>query len=209
MKCSACPESFKNAFNLLKHAQLIHKLEIFQLDEDIDVTNSISNNNKNEIYIDVISSGSSESNDSFNYSNQTFVEHGITRNTTEQGGNGNTKDENSMTSTASSSSYTSSLSQTDSKCKRDQETMLLNKQRSFYCDVCQVSFNQKIHLKKHSAKHTGNKPFKCGECDYATVEKSHLKVHVRVHTGEKPFKCGHCKYSTAQSSTLKVIFNEK
>ena len=32
---------------------------------------------------------------------------------------------------------------------------------SFYCDVCSAAFNQKIHLTKHSAKHTGIKPFKC------------------------------------------------
>lgn len=74
----------------------------------------------------------------------------------------------------------------------------------FHCEVCQAAFNQKIHLTKHSAKHTGIKPFKCSECNYSTVERSHLKVHVRVHTGEKPFKCTFCEYATAQSSTLKV-----
>lgn len=75
---------------------------------------------------------------------------------------------------------------------------------SFFCDICNAAFNQKIHLTKHSAKHTGIKPFKCTECNYSTVERSHLKVHVRVHTGEKPFKCTHCEYATAQSSTLKI-----
>lgn len=74
----------------------------------------------------------------------------------------------------------------------------------FLCEICQQVFNQKIHLTKHSAKHTGIKPFKCNECNYSTVERSHLKVHVRVHTGEKPFKCSFCEYATAQSSTLKV-----
>jgi len=78
-------------------------------------------------------------------------------------------------------------------------------QATFNCDVCHASFNQKIHLTKHSAKHTGIKPFKCPECNYSTVERSHLKVHLRVHTGEKPFKCPYCDYATAQSSTLKVI----
>lgn len=81
---------------------------------------------------------------------------------------------------------------------------LLNK--PFYCEVCHAKFNQKIHLIKHSAKHTGIKPFKCTECSYSTVERSHLKVHIRIHTGEKPFKCTFCEYATAQSSTLKVIF---
>ena len=79
---------------------------------------------------------------------------------------------------------------------------------SFNCDVCKAAFNQKIHLKNHSAKHTGIKPFKCSECNYSTVERSHLKVHVRVHTGEKPFKCSFCEYATAQSSTLKVKFTK-
>lgn len=78
----------------------------------------------------------------------------------------------------------------------------LNKQ--FNCDQCDAKFNQKIHLTKHSAKHTGIKPFKCTECNYSTVERSHLKVHIRIHTGEKPFKCTYCEYATAQSSTLKI-----
>jgi uncharacterized Zn-finger protein len=76
--------------------------------------------------------------------------------------------------------------------------------KPFNCEVCDLKFNQKIHLIKHSAKHTGIKPFKCTECSYSTVERSHLKVHIRIHTGEKPFKCTFCEYATAQSSTLKV-----
>jgi uncharacterized Zn-finger protein len=34
---------------------------------------------------------------------------------------------------------------------------------SFLCEICNAVFNQKIHLTKHSAKHTGIKPFKCNE----------------------------------------------
>lgn len=89
-------------------------------------------------------------------------------------------------------------SSSDEKKKKSKQTA------SFYCDICNAAFNQKIHLTKHSAKHTGIKPFKCTECNYSTVERSHLKVHVRVHTGEKPFKCTYCDYATAQSSTLKI-----
>jgi uncharacterized Zn-finger protein len=91
----------------------------------------------------------------------------------------------------------------------DDKKKKLKQQASFFCDVCHASFNQKIHLTKHSAKHTGIKPFKCSECNYSTVERSHLKVHVRVHTGEKPFKCPFCDYATAQSSTLKVFEKSK
>ena len=60
MKCSTCPESFKNAINLLKHAQLIHKLEIFQLEAANAAAASFDKVNKNdaidEICADVISS---------------------------------------------------------------------------------------------------------------------------------------------------------
>lgn len=86
----------------------------------------------------------------------------------------------------------------------DEKKKKSKQQASFYCDICNAAFNQKIHLTKHSAKHTGIKPFKCSECNYSTVERSHLKVHLRVHTGEKPFKCSFCEYATAQSSTLKI-----
>lgn len=84
------------------------------------------------------------------------------------------------------------------------EQMTREKAKSFYCGPCQKSFKQKIHLIKHSAKHTGIKPFKCSVCSYSTVERSHLRVHVRVHTKEKPFKCSLCEYATAQSSTLNI-----
>jgi len=76
--------------------------------------------------------------------------------------------------------------------------------RPFKCDICGKGFNQRIHLQKHKAKHTGIKPYKCDQCDYSTVERSHLKVHMRVHTGEKPFKCQFCDYATAQNSTLRI-----
>jgi hypothetical protein len=60
LKCSTCPESFKNAINLLKHAQLIHKLEIFQLEAANAAAASFDKVNKNdaidEICADVISS---------------------------------------------------------------------------------------------------------------------------------------------------------
>ena len=63
MKCSTCPESFKNAINLLKHAQLIHKLEIFQLEAANaaaasfgKVNNSGNDDLEHEICDDVISS---------------------------------------------------------------------------------------------------------------------------------------------------------
>ncbi|ELT97070.1 hypothetical protein CAPTEDRAFT_181403 [Capitella teleta] len=76
--------------------------------------------------------------------------------------------------------------------------------KPFKCNVCDRSFNQRIHLKKHESKHTGIKPYKCDKCDYATVERSHLRVHMRTHTGEKPYKCEYCDYATAQNSTLKI-----
>ena len=103
LKCSTCPESFKNAINLLKHAQFIHNLEIYKDKENQEAfrnrkfssgshpppqkqTNDAGNNecnsnattttktttissNKDEIFIDVISSNAERN---FSNRNQSY-----------------------------------------------------------------------------------------------------------------------------------------
>ena len=179
-------------------------------------TNQQKDLNKDQIFIDVIPSDS----------NSIFLDHSKSYNITFSSSNVDTKNQtetqNQQIDTksdhidhneSSSSSCDSTPNQTQKseqsepttpRPKEDNRTKKQKSQANFFCDVCNAAFNQKIHLTKHSAKHTGIKPFKCSECSYSTVERSHLKVHVRVHTGEKPFKCTFCEYATAQSSTLKI-----
>jgi uncharacterized Zn-finger protein len=189
---------------------------------------STQKQNKNEIFIDFIQSPMNTTKRKRDQSYNITVKKSPSRNSTletqtvieneELNNNNNNEcvdeqnDENSTSSQSSSSGSSSVTYESNASLNKNDtnsSTIAIEKPTtrritSFSCDVCKVGFNQKIHLIKHSAKHTGIKPFKCSECPYSTVERSHLKVHVRVHTGEKPFKCSFCEYSTAQSSTLKI-----
>ena len=50
-------------------------------------------------------------------------------------------------------------------------------------------------MKKHERIHMGEKTFKCQYCDSSFNEKGTLKMHERIHTGEKPFQCQQCDLS--------------
>ncbi|CAF0965676.1 unnamed protein product [Brachionus calyciflorus] len=230
LKCSNCTESFNTADSLLKHAQFYHNLNIYienskknelKLEKTSD-TSEQNNAHKDHIFIDVIPS---DSNSMFL---DTSKSYNITVSSSSSSSSSNVDTNNNDSTQSQTSQKTSVLDQnesTNSSCdsvhkpvsldpaiqtttiKKDESNK--NKKTSktnatFFCEICNAAFNQKIHLTKHTAKHTGIKPFKCSECNYSTVERSHLKVHVRVHTGEKPFKCTFCEYATAQSSTLKI-----
>ncbi|XP_033754027.1 transcription factor Sp1-like isoform X2 [Pecten maximus] len=67
--------------------------------------------------------------------------------------------------------------------------------RPFKCDQCDNAFNQRIHLKKHMSKHTGEKPFKCTYCEYATAQNSTLKIHLKRHHGSQLLECPTCAKS--------------
>lgn len=59
LRCSSCSETFRSAHSLLKHAQFTHKINIFIENN----TNSIDEiRTQNEIFIDVISASSTNSN---------------------------------------------------------------------------------------------------------------------------------------------------
>lgn len=222
MKCSNCSETFRTADGLLKHAQFHHNINIF-IEKPSEVKNGqtkTKEEKQDQIFIDVIPSESNsmflDSSKSYNItfsSSNLDSNNNETCNQTMQSKSAASLDHNESTNSSCDSSQNTNqksldpIAQTPSKPKNVESKEKKTKSKanaSFFCDICHAAFNQKIHLTKHSAKHTGIKPFKCSECNYSTVERSHLKVHVRVHTGEKPFKCSHCEYATAQSSTLKI-----
>ncbi|XP_042892412.1 zinc finger protein 768-like isoform X5 [Penaeus japonicus] len=71
------------------------------------------------------------------------------------------------------------------------------------CPHCAYSTNDSHKLKRHSLKHTGEKPFSCPYCSYGTTRKEFLKEHINRHTGEKPFACPHCSYSSSHRNILR------
>ncbi|XP_042233658.1 zinc finger and BTB domain-containing protein 17-like isoform X17 [Homarus americanus] len=76
-------------------------------------------------------------------------------------------------------------------------------ERPFSCLYCSFSTTRKEILKDHINIHTGERPFSCPYCQYQATQKSSLKVHIRRHTGEKPYLCTHCPYRAAQRSSVK------
>ncbi|KAK8744073.1 hypothetical protein OTU49_000987 [Cherax quadricarinatus] len=76
-------------------------------------------------------------------------------------------------------------------------------ERPFSCPYCSYSTTRKELLKDHINIHTGERPFSCPYCQYRATQKSSLNVHIRRHTGEKPYTCTYCPYQAAQKSSLK------
>nr|XP_045582614.1 zinc finger and BTB domain-containing protein 7A-like isoform X5 [Procambarus clarkii] len=72
------------------------------------------------------------------------------------------------------------------------------------CPHCTYSTTDSFKLRRHTLKHTGERPFSCPYCSYGTTRKELLKEHINLHTGEKPYTCTFCPYSASQRSSLNV-----
>ncbi|GAB1292025.1 Zfp473 protein [Apodemus speciosus] len=76
------------------------------------------------------------------------------------------------------------------------------REQSFKCNICNMTFKQSAHLSKHQLIHTREKPFKCNECDRAFKQSNYLTQHQKIHTAEKRFECGECGKTFHQKSCL-------
>ncbi|XP_042233651.1 broad-complex core protein isoforms 1/2/3/4/5-like isoform X10 [Homarus americanus] len=72
------------------------------------------------------------------------------------------------------------------------------------CPHCAYNTTDSFKLRRHTLKHTGERPFSCPYCSYGTTRKELLKEHINLHTGEKPYTCSYCPYSASQRSSLNV-----
>ncbi|XP_063864413.1 chorion transcription factor Cf2-like [Scylla paramamosain] len=71
------------------------------------------------------------------------------------------------------------------------------------CRHCAYHTPDSYKLKRHTLKHTGERPFLCPYCSYTTTRKEFLNEHINTHTGEKPFSCPHCPYSSSHKNILR------
>ncbi|XP_063608905.1 zinc finger protein 282-like isoform X6 [Penaeus indicus] len=72
------------------------------------------------------------------------------------------------------------------------------------CPHCAYSTTDTYNFRRHTLKHTGERPFSCPHCSYSAARKELLKDHINLHTGEKPYSCSHCSYTASQRSSLNV-----
>ncbi|KAJ8706877.1 hypothetical protein PYW07_012955 [Mythimna separata] len=93
-------------------------------------------------------------------------------------------------------------SNTSKKRKATKDIRIHTDEKSFKCDVCQISFIRKNHLTNHLRTHTREKPFECKQCQLSFSQKVHLTNHIRMHTGEKPYKCEECQLCFSRKDYL-------
>ncbi|XP_012737150.2 zinc finger protein 771 isoform X3 [Fundulus heteroclitus] len=79
-----------------------------------------------------------------------------------------------------------------------------DEKKLFVCDDCGKPFYYLYHLKRHMARHTGEKPFQCDECGKKFSLRGNLNQHMTIHKGEKPFACSFCDRRFRLSSYLQA-----
>lgn len=78
----------------------------------------------------------------------------------------------------------------------------------FICKICKASFNRKIFLNNHFAKHEQLKEYcsfyQCQYCAYKSTFLANVKKHENdKHTKSVKYYCDKCEYWCTRKSTLK------
>lgn len=62
--------------------------------------------------------------------------------------------------------------------------------RPYRCQLCDVGFKLKVHLKKHNLyRHNTDYPCRCGVCGKPFKDSSAVRLHERIHSTARPFQC--------------------
>jgi len=65
-----------------------------------------------------------------------------------------------------------------------------NETRPYRCQLCDVGFKLKVHLKKHNLyRHNTDYPCRCGVCGKPFKDSSAVRLHERIHSTARPFQC--------------------
>ena len=56
--------------------------------------------------------------------------------------------------------------------------------RTFFCELCGRTYNNRTGLRRHVLIHTGERPFPCMKCDQRFRQKPTLDKHLKIHSLE-------------------------
>ncbi|XP_050971119.1 zinc finger protein 408 isoform X1 [Labeo rohita] len=90
----------------------------------------------------------------------------------------------------------------DSSAEQNEQDFVI-RERKYKCDVCDKSFFQLCHLKKHKFTHQNQKPYMCTECGKTYSSQESFQAHLLMHRGQRPFQCQHCDKSYGLKRDLK------
>jgi predicted RNA-binding Zn-ribbon protein involved in translation (DUF1610 family) len=76
-------------------------------------------------------------------------------------------------------------------------------ERPYVCEVCNIGFKERYHLKKHHLfKHTNELKEKCRVCGKLFKDSTAVRAHERIHSEERPYSCRRCGKSFKTSECL-------
>ena len=70
------------------------------------------------------------------------------------------------------------------------------------CPTCGEKCSSKASLRRHTIRHTGQRPYKCGTCEKGFFDKQVRRIHERIHQDTFQFQCNHCEKQFHQSHQL-------
>ena len=74
------------------------------------------------------------------------------------------------------------------------------------CDICEMKFDKRNQLKRHSLRHADVKPYVCSDCPKRFYIASELRSHQPVHSVVKLYCCSLCDKSFRHARTVKKHF---